>query len=213
MKHNTLWLCLVSAFALAQVAAADTVTDTVVDVDYTATSTFLAGPGNVYDVFLNVDPTAFSGVSGFLTAVDMQFKTGSDISTSVTLLAAPGGVSDWSSEVVGGVDAKGCNGMGGSGGFVCFQDVSATTTVPGGPYNFEFAVTMPGTDALTASSDIRIDYNKTLVNSQQDNIHLTSMGITIQPSTVPEPNALWFCLGAGLFAVIVASKRKALTSR
>ncbi len=114
--------------------------------------------GNVYDVFLNVDPTAFSAGSGFLTAVDMQFKTGSDISTSVTLLAAPGGVGDWASEDVGGVDAKGCNGTGGSGGYVCFQDVSATTTVPSvGSYNFEFAVTMPGTDVLTASSDIRID--------------------------------------------------------
>src|SRR5580704_2830601 len=42
--------------------------------------------------------------------------------------------------------------------------------------------------------------------NQQDNLGLTSMGIAIQ--TVPEPNARWYCLGAGLFAVIVASKRK-----
>jgi hypothetical protein len=213
LKNNTLWLFLPLAFALVQLLAADTVTDTTLDVDYTATSTFVAGPGNVYDVFLNVDPSAFNAGSGFLTAIAMQFKTGSDVSTAVTLLAAPGGVSDWATEDVGGLNAKGCDGAGGSSGDVCFQNLSATTTVPGGPYNFEFAVTMPGTDVLTASSDIKADYNKTLANKQQDNLGLTSMGITIQTSTVPEPSPRWYCLGAGLFAAILASKRKALMSR
>src|SRR5579863_7000683 len=92
------------------VAKADTVTDTSLGVSYTATSNFVAGPGNIYDVFLTVDPTAFSAGSGFLTALSMQFKTGSDVSTSATLLSAPGGVADWGLETPGGLNSSGCNG-------------------------------------------------------------------------------------------------------
>lgn len=54
---------------------------------------------------------------------------------------------------------------------------------------FEFAVTMPGSDVLTAASDIKAAFN-TSVNNTGRNLGLTSMGITIQPggpATVPEP--------------------------
>jgi hypothetical protein len=197
------------AIGLGQVASADTVTDTTLNVDYTATSNFVAGPGNVFDVFLTVDPTAFSAGTGFLTAVSMQFKTGSDVASSVTLLAAPGGAGAWTTEQVGGLDSAGCNHKGGSSGDVCFQDVSAVTTVPGGPYNFEFAVTMPGTDALTALSDIKAAFNASENNSGK-NLGLTSMPITIQLSSVPEPSARWYSIGAGLLVVMFAavSRRK-----
>ena len=135
--------------------SADTITDTALGVSYTATSTFTPVTDNTYDVFLTVDPTGFSAGSGFLTAVSLAYKTGSDIATSVSLLAAPGGVGAWSPEMPGGLNAKGCNGNGASSGDVCFQNVSSTTTVPGGPYMFEFAVTLPDSDALTATSDIK----------------------------------------------------------
>src|SRR6185437_4639124 len=87
-------LLLVLGFASS--AKADPVTDTSLNVTYTATSTFVPGPGNVYDVFLTVDATGFSAGTGSLNAISLQFKTGSDIASSVTLLAAPGGTSAWS---------------------------------------------------------------------------------------------------------------------
>jgi hypothetical protein len=206
MIRSSFLFCLLS-FSFLQFATADTVTDTSLGVSYTATSNFVAGPGNIYDVFLTVDPTAFSAGSGFLTALSMQFKTGSDVSTSVTLLSAPGGVADWGLETPGGLNSSGCNGNGANSGDVCFQDISANTVVPGGPYNFEFAVTMPGTDALTAASDIKAAYNVKMDNSGK-NLGLTSMGITIQTSIVPEPSARWYMLIAGVLALLVASKRK-----
>jgi hypothetical protein len=159
-------------------------------------------------VFLNVDPSSFSAGTGFLTALSLQFKTGSDVSSSVTLGSAPGGVADWSAEKAGGLNSSGCNGNGASSGDVCFQDLSANTVVPGGPYSFEFAVTMPGTDALTAASDIKADYNSKMDDSGK-NLGLTSMGITIgQTSAVPEPSARWYTLGAGLLALLAASRRR-----
>src|SRR5690348_6689630 len=107
---------LLLALGFASSAKAGSVTDTTLNVTYTATSTFVPGPGNVYDVFLTVDATGFSAGSGFLTAVSMQFKTGSDVSTSVTLLMAPGGTGAWSLEIPGGLNSSGCNSLGLSSG-------------------------------------------------------------------------------------------------
>jgi hypothetical protein len=202
-------MCLLGFVASAK---ADTVTDKSLDVNYTVTSSFVPVSGNTYDVFLTIDPTAFNAGAGFLTAFSLQFKTGSDTSTAVSLVSAPGGVKDWSSEMPGGVDSSGCNGNGASSGDVCFQNLgSAGTTVPGGPYSFELAVTMPGSDALTAASDIKAAYN-TLQNNDGKNLGLTSMGITIQPSTVspvPEPSTLML-LGTGALGIAGAIKRRFL---
>lgn len=192
------------------ILSADTVTDTSLNVTYTATSTFTPVTDNTYDVFLTIDATGFSAGTGFLDAVSLAFKTGSDVATSVSLVQAPGGTVAWNSEQVGGLDSSGCNGNGGASGAVCFQNAgSAGTSVPAsGNYTFEFAVTLPNSDALTAASDIKAAYN-TLQNNQGKNLGLTSMGITIQPSTtssVPEP-ASFLLLGSGLLGVALLRKR------
>jgi hypothetical protein len=195
-------ICLV---VLTPSAKAGSITDSTLDVTYTATSTFTPVSGNTYDVFLTIDATSFSAGTGFLTAVEMAFKTGSDVSTGVTLVSAPGGPSAWSLEMPGGLNSGGCDGSGTSSGDVCFQNLTANKPVPGGPYNFEFAVTMPGSDALTAISDIKAAYNTAADNSGK-NLGLTSMPITIDAVTVAEPISLSL-VGGGLLALGLLRKR------
>ncbi len=189
--------------ALSQYARAS-VTDAALDVTYTATSTFAPVTDNTYDVFLTVDASQFSAGTGYLTAISLQYKTGSATSSSVTLVEAPGGIGDWSLEMPGGLNKSGCDTSNPSSGDVCFQNVSADTAVPGGPYDFEFAVTMPGTDALTAASDLKVAYNTAMDNSGK-NLGLTSQRITID--LAPEPGTM-VLFGTGLLAFAGMLRRK-----
>jgi hypothetical protein len=200
-------LISVAALTVASLANADTITDTSLNVTYTATSSFVPVSGNTYDVYLSIDATGFSQGLGYLDAVAMQFKTGSDIA-SVTLVDAPGGTSGWSLPDPGGLNKNGCDSVGVSAGDVCFQNNGANPAVPAtGVYNFEFAVTLPGTDALTAASDIKAAYNAAADNSGK-NLGLTSQSITIgQHADAPEPGTVGL-LGAGLVGVSLMLKRK-----
>jgi hypothetical protein len=70
-QSNALGICLRTAaslalcLGLAQIGKADTITDTSLDVDYTATSTFKPVTDNMFDVFLIIDPTVFDAVVVF----------------------------------------------------------------------------------------------------------------------------------------------------
>lgn len=200
-QSNAFGICLRTAaslalcLGLAQIGKADTITDTSLDVDYTATSTFTPVTDNMFDVFLIIDPTVFDAGSGFLTAFSLAFNT-------VSLVTAPGGVSAWSTEMPGGLDSSDCNGKGVSSGDVCFQNPgSAGTPVPGGPYKFEFAVTMPDSVALTAASDIKAAFNSLQNNSGKN------LG-QIQKNVTPEPSTLLYMSAVGLLMAFVASRRR-----
>ena len=199
------FLCA-AALAVASLANAATITDTTLNVTYTATSSFVPVSGNTYDVFLKIDATGFSQGSGYLDAVAMQFKTGSDVAT-VTLVDAPGGTSGWSLPDPGGLNKKGCDSAGSTSGDVCFQNNGANPAVPAtGIYNFEFAVTLPSGDALTAASDIKAVYN-TAADNSGTNLGITSQSITIDKhADAPEPGTVGL-LGAGLVGISFMLKR------
>ena len=217
---NYLYRPLLLSTALAFVGVgytfADTVTDPVINVSYTLTSTFAPEPGtNTFDVTLVVDATAFLGsggaTSGFLQAIAPQFTD----ATLVTLDSAPGNVSDWSGVgIPGGTNSSGCDSKGAPSGHVCFANFSVNTAgaVPG-TLTFVFDVTLPGTEALSSSSDIKAVYN---TNSFGGGTFLgqTSMGINIQPggsTSVPEPSA-FLLLTVGLLGLAAFASRRSLTA-
>jgi len=180
-----------AAFAFAGSAKADTVTDTNLNVVYTAT---VSGS----QVTLTVDATGFSAGSGFLTAVAMQFTGASD----ATLISATGGINAWSQVQPGGLNSGGCNGQ---GNFFCTQNISANLVVPAsGIYTFVFDVTgLSGTD-----SDIKAAYN-VLADNSGKNLGLTSQGIDLGPPTsTPEPASM-LLLGLGLVGAPFLRRRKA----
>jgi hypothetical protein len=216
VKTSSLF-AIAGALAFTQFANA-TVIDTSLNVRYELTSTFTPVTDNTYDVFLAIDTSLFNGGAGFLTAVALQFNS----PTSVTLLLAPGGVSDWSTEIVGGLNSGGCNG---TGNFECFQFLdnggstdNATAVPHSSLYVFEFAVTLPGTTALSASNDIKAAYNAARDNSGK-NLGLTSMGETIDVCSgnscgsinplggVPEPSTILMAI-SGLALLGLGSLRK-----
>jgi hypothetical protein len=173
-------LTVAGALSFAQFANASTI-DTTNHVTYELSSTFTPVSDNTYNVFLAIDTSAFSQGPGFLTALALQFNN----PTSVTLLNAPGGVGDWSVDQPGGLNANGCNG---SGNFDCFAFTGSdnATAVPSASlFVFRFAVTLPTGTALSASNDIKAEYNAAKDGSGHN------LGITSQAATIDS------CIGGG----------------
>ena len=184
-------LLALTAFGFVGTAQADTVTDTTLNVIYTAT---VSGS----QVTLTIDATGFSAGSGFLTAVAMQFTGASN----ATLISATGGVNAWSQVQSGGLNSNGCNG---TGNFFCTQNISANLPVPAnGTYTFVFDVTGLSGNA----SDIKAAYN-VLADNSGKNLGLTSQGIDLGPPTsTPEPASM-LLLGLGLVGAPFLRRRKA----
>ncbi len=201
-------LALAGAAVFSQFANASII-DTSVNVTYELTSTFTPVTGNTYDVFLALDATHFSQAPGFLIAVALQFQN----NATVSLISAPGGTADWSF-VAGGTNSGGCDG---NGNFECFKYVGSdnASAVPAASlYDFEFAVTLPGTTALIAANDIKAVY-KTNRDGSGQLLGQTSQTASIDSCTgngcgqinplgsnTPEPGTMMMMLsGMGLLGV------------
>jgi hypothetical protein len=214
-------LAIAGALALTQFANANTLTDTSNNVTYDLTSTFTAVTDNTYDVFLAVDASKFNAngiTTGFLNAVALQFQTPS----TVTLINAPGGTSDWSS-VPGGLSSNGCQG---SGNFECwaFSDNGGAsdnaTKVPSASLLvFEFSVQLPVGTSLSAANHIKTLFTTTrdgngnqlgdLVSQDviTDQCSGASCGTVITLGSTPEPSTILMAI-SGLGLLGLGSLRK-----
>jgi len=159
-----------------------------------------------YTITLTIDSSGFDDGtdSGFLMAVSPNISGWSN----AALTSAPGGTSDWSAVMAGGLDSSGCNGHGAP--FFCndalsqgsFNAVGSST-----PLVFVWTITDSSLPTGTDGSHIKALFE----DSNGKNLGITSADITLQPlSSTPEPSSL-FLLGSGLVGATVFLRRRIFT--
>jgi hypothetical protein len=172
--------------------------------NYSQTSTQM-GTDN-YTITLTIDSSTFvDGTdSGFLMAVSPNISGWSN----ATLTSAPGGTSDWSAVMAGGLNSSGCNGHGTP--FFCNDALSQGTFNEVGssiPLVFVWTITDSSLPTGTDQAAIKALYE----NSSGGNLGITSADITLQPGGVthstPEPSSL-LLLSSGLIGVGSFLKRR-----
>ena len=159
------------------------------------------GSFNTYRIALTIDT---SGYTGGGTDIDqVAIKVASSVDKAV-LESAPGGVSDWTLQA-GGLNANGCSGSG--SGFECSNWVIGSPTgagVNGPPLTWIFDVDVAS--PLLTSDDAASIKARYVDGSGNKVGALVSEGITLSPTTVPEPGTLSL-LGIGFGAVILRKRR------
>jgi hypothetical protein len=153
-----------------------------------------------YEITLRIDTSGYSGDG--VRIGEVAFKVSPTVE-AVSLVDAPGGVDAWD-EILGGINANGCQGNA-NNGFVCASsDDETVATVPDDVYEWVFHVSLDQPqDLLTEmfQASVKARYLDAEGEKTGD---LVSENISLQ--VIPEPGtALLF--GAGLVAI--ARRRRA----
>jgi len=154
-----------------------------------------AGPTDIWEITLSIQTSGYDGGGSFIDNVAL--KVSSQL-VSADLISAPGGVMNWV-ELLGGLNANGCNGAG--SGFDCAMAIAINPSVAvpsGSTYTWVFHLEIADGGLFTGvdASSIKARY----VDSHRHKVGaLVSENLTL--TTVPEPGtAMLLLLGASLLA-------------
>lgn len=150
--------------------------------------------GNTYEITLRIDTSGYAGDG--VRIGEVAFKVSSSL-TSVSLLDAPGGASEWT-EILGGINANGCQ-ANANNGFACTSSANdAVATVPDGTYVWVFQIQLPEGDELF-TAEFQSSVKARFLDAQGGKTgDLVSENITLQ--LIPEPGTA-LLLGVGLLAL------------
>lgn len=154
-----------------------------------------------FEITLRIDTSGYEGDGARIGEV--AFKVSPQLE-SVSLLDAPGGAGSWN-EILGGINADGCQGND-NNGFACAasDDTNAATLPNDGVYEWVFQIGLSEADDLFTEMFQGSVKARFLDASGDKTGDLVSENITLQ--LIPEPGTL-LLLGAGLAAI--AGKRRA----
>lgn len=206
---------LLGGFALALVSATAAYADTITDAGSTYTLSYTTHSAGVYDVYLTIDASGYSGGSSvypnFLHDVALQLAKDDSDYTSITVLAAPAGYA--STVTDGGLSGMGCNASG--SGFFCLDYTGSGLGVAANDGNsdvYQFVFQVDDANPLGSkhglfdddSSNVEADYE--FLNTRTGNVNGKKYNNTITMSPAPEPSSIAL-LGTALFGVALLTKK------